>query len=66
MRKAACRVPGGPGMCMLPKGAGWKESLRWNGGIAHRSSESKPDIEQPIVEEALTAPPWAWIGNAGP
>lgn len=44
-------------MCTLLKGAQWKEGLRWNSRISNWSSESKPDIEQPIVgQEALNAP----------
>lgn len=45
---------------------GVRRSLRCNSGMSHRSSETKPDTEQPGVgHEALTPLPWAWVGKTG-
>lgn len=43
---------------------GVRRGLRWISGTSRRSSETKPDIEQPGVgHEALTPLPWAWVGR---
>lgn len=45
---------------------GIRRGLRWSSGTSRRSSETKPDIEQPEVgNEALTPLPWAWVGKTG-
>lgn len=45
---------------------GVRRGLSWSSGTSGRTSETKPDIEQPGVRhEALMPLPWVWVEKSG-